>query len=260
MTATTTLTPPPDDGHARPATLPDPPKPPDAMQQSPHIFRAYEILDAYFKDRPDVLVAGRGYLCSDIRDRSRWISMDCVVAFAVDPEAIIARNGYIISEVGKPPEFVLEVVSESTSRQDYIRQRALYAEYGVAEYWCFDRTGGEYHDAPLSGDRLVNGRYEPIRIHTGTDGVLRGYSPVLRLELHWDAGQLRFRDPAVVGHYLPDLREALAQRDAETAARAVAEAERDIAAAQRDVEAKARAAAEALVERLRAQLRRLQSD
>ena len=172
--------------------------------------------------------------------------MDCVVAFAVAPAAIIARNGYVMSEVGKPPEFVLEVVSESTSRHNYIRKRALYAEYGVAEYWRFDRSGGEYHDAPLSGDRLVNGRYEPLPLDTGADRVIRGYSPVLGLELHWDTGQLRFRDPAAVGDYLPDLKDALAQRDAEAAARSIAEAQRD--------------AAEALVQCLRAQLRRLQSD
>ena len=231
MTATTNLTPPPTDGYARLATLPDPPKPPDAMQQSPHIFRAYAILDAYFKDRSDVLVGGRGYLCSDTRDRSRWVRMDCVVAFAVAPAAIIARNGYVMSEVGKPPEFVLEVVSESTSRHNYIRKRALYAEYGVAEYWRFDRTGGQYHDRPLSGDHLVNGQYKPLPLDTGADGVIRGSSPVLGLELHWDAGQLRFYDPAA-SDYLPDLAEATAQRDA----------------------------AEALVQRLRAQLRRLQSD
>ena len=252
MTATTTLTPPPDDGYARPATLPDPPKPPDAMQQSPHIFRAYAILDAYFRDRPDVLVGGRGYLCYDTRDRSRWVRMDCVVAFAVDPEAIIARNGYVISEVGKPPEFVLEVASESTGRLDYTAKRAVYAEYGVAEYWCFDRSGGQYHDRSLSGDRLVNGRYEPLPLDTGADGVIRGYSPVLGLELHWAAGQLRFYDPAA-GDYLPDLAEAMTQLDAEAAARAIAEAQRDAAAAgQADLQAEN--------ERLRAQLRRLQSD
>ena len=260
MTANTTLTPPPADGYAHLAPLPDPPKPPDALQRSPHIYTAYARLESYFRRRPDVLVGGNGYLCSDTRDRSRWVRMDCVVAFGVDPEAIIERNGYVISEVGKPPEFVLEVVSESTSREDYTRKRALYADYGVAEYWCFDRTGGQYHDRPLSGDGLVNGQSEPLPLDTSADGVIRGYSPVLGLELHWDAGQLRFYDPAAVGDYLPDLTDALAQRDAEAAARAVAEAERDIAAAQRDVEAAARAVAEALVERLRAQLRRLQSD
>ncbi len=231
MTATTKLKPPPADGYAHVVPLPTPPKAPDAMQQSPYITRAYSILETYFHQRPDVLVGSDGYLCYDTTDRSRWVKPDCLVAFGVDPDAIFARNGYVISEVGKPPEFVLEVASESTGRQDYTRKRDIYAEYGVAEYWRFDRTGGQYHDRPLSGDRLVNGQYEPLPLNTGTDRVIRGYSPVLGLELHWDTGQLRFYDPAA-GDYLPDLADALAQRDA----------------------------AEALVERLRAQLRRLQSD
>ena len=231
MTTRTTLISPPPNGAARLAPLPDPPKAPDAIQQSPYTSRAYLILDTYFRSRPDVLVGSDGYLCYDTRDPARWVKPDCVVAFAVDPAAIFERNGYVISEVGKPPDFVLEVASESTGRRDYTAKRAIYAEYGVAEYWRFDRTGGQYHDRPLSGDHLVNGRYEPIPLDTGADGVIRGYSPVLGLELHWDAGQLRFYDPTA-SDYLPDLAEATAQRDA----------------------------AEALVQRLRAQLRRLQSD
>ena len=224
MTTRTTLISPPPNGAARLAPLPDPPKAPDAMQQSPYTSRAYLILDTYFRSRPDVLVGSDGYLCYDTRDPACWVKPDCVVAFAVDPAAIFERNGYVISEVGKPPDFVLEVASESTGRRDYTAKRAIYAEYGVAEYWRFDPSGGEYHDAPLSGDRLVNGRYEPLPLDTGADGVIRGYSPVLGLELHWDTGQLRFYDPAA-GDYLRDLQEA-----------------------------------EALVEHLRAQLRRLQSD
>ena len=238
MTATTTLTPPPAGKYAHVVPLPAPPKAPDAMQQSPYVTRAYLILDNYFHRRPDALVASDGYLCYDTRDRSRWVRPDCVVAFGVDPDAIFARNGYVISEVGKPPDFVLEVASESTGRRDYTAKRAVYAEYGVAEYWRFDRSGGQYHDRPFNGDRLVNGRYEPLPLDTGADGVIRGYSPVLGLELHWSTGQLRFYDPAA-RDYLPDLAEAMAQRDA-------AEAE------QADLQAEN--------ERLRAQLRRLQPD
>ena len=231
MTARTTLTPPPPAAPARLAPLPDPPKAPDAMQQSPYTSRAYLILDTYFRSRPNVLVGSDGYLCYDTRNPARWVKPDCVVAFGVAPAAIFERNGYVISEVGKPPDFVLEVASESTGRRDYTAKRTIYAEYGVAEYWRFDRSGGQYHDRPLSGDRLVNGRYEPIPLDTGADGVIRGYSPVLELELHWDDGQLRFYDPAA-SDYLPDLRQSEDRRDA----------------------------AEALVERLRAQLRRLQSE
>ena len=241
MTARTTVTPPPGK-YAHVAPLPNPPKALDAMQQLPYITRAYMILDNYFHRRPDVFVSGDGYLCYDTRDRSRWVRPDCVVAFGVDPAAIFGRNGYVISEVGKPPDFVLEVASESTGRRDYTAKRAIYAEYGVAEYWRFDRSGGQYHDRPLSGDRLTNGRYEPIPLDTGADGVIRGYSPVLELELHWDDSQLRFYDPAA-GDYLPDLAEAIAQRDA---------AEARVAAV--------RSVLEAENERLRDQLRRLQSE
>ena len=149
MTANTTLRPPPPAAPARVAALPNPPKPLDAMHQSPHIFKAYAILENHLKHRPDMLVGARGYLCYDTRDHSPWAQMDCVVAFGVDPDAIFARNGYVISEVGKPPDFVLEVASESTGRRDYTTKRAIYAEYGVAEYWRFDRSGGQYHDRPL---------------------------------------------------------------------------------------------------------------
>ena len=231
MIARATLTPPPPAAPAHLAPLPDPPKAPDAMQQLPYITTAYSILDTYFDDRSDVFVSGEGYLCYDTRDPDRWVKPDCLVAFGVDPAAIFERNGYVISEVGKPPEFVLEVASASTGRRDYTRKRDIYAEYGVPEYWRFDRTGGRYHDRPLSGETLVNGRYEPLPLDTSADGVIRGYSPVLGLELHWDTGRLRFYDPAAE-EYLPDLAEALIQRDV----------------------------AQALVERLRAQLRRLQSD
>ena len=117
MTANTTLRPPPPAASARVAALPNPPKPLDAMHQSPHIFKAYAILENHLKHRPDMLVGARGYLCYDTRDHSPWAQMDCVVAFGVDPDAIFARNGYVISEVGKPPDFVLEVASESTGRR-----------------------------------------------------------------------------------------------------------------------------------------------
>ena len=83
-------------------------------------------------------------------------------AFGVNPDAIVARNGYVISEVGQPPDFVLEVASRSTGQRDYTVKRAGYAGFGVREYWRFDHTGGRYHDAPLAGDRLVDGEYEPL--------------------------------------------------------------------------------------------------
>ena len=223
--------------------LPDPPRDPDAMRQLPYIARANLILEAYFlnQGRTDVLVNGEGYLCFSRRNLT--VVPDCVVAFGVDPEAITENNGYVISEVGKPPDLVLEVASASTGKQDYEVKPGIYASMGVTEYWRFDRTGGRYHDAPLGGDRLVDGVYLPVELTTDKDGVIWGHSQVLGLEVCWDNGRLRFYDP-VAREYLPDLIEANAQRDTAVIALAEAEARADSEAARAEAEA-ARADAEA---------------
>jgi hypothetical protein len=215
--------------------LPDPPKKMD-MKQRTHVLQADAILRQYFAHRPDVLVSGDGYLCYDTRRRANWLVPDCIVAFGVDPEAVVDRNGYVISEVGKPPEFVLEIASETTGREDYTRKRGIYAGYGVGEYWRFDHTGGQYHDQPIAGDLLVEGVYRPIALNYGPDGVIWGHSPMLGLDLCWENGRLRFYDPST-GEYLRSLAEVMAERDA----------------AQRRADA-----AEAEAQRLREQLLRLQ--
>ena len=181
-----------------PVELPDPPRAPD-MRQYAHIANAGASLMAHFASRPGTLVSGEGFLCYDTRSHDGWLVPDCVVAFDVDPDAIIERNGYVISEVGKPPDFVLEVASRRTGQADYTRKRFGYAHYGVSEYWRFDHTGGQYHDTALAGDRLVNGQYEPIDLaeHRAGNmiGMLSGFSAALDLYLCWDHGELRFYDP-----------------------------------------------------------------
>ena len=252
MTTRPILKPQPAGEYAQLGQLPDPPRPYIDMQQYPYACTAFIILDTYFRERPDVFVGGEGYLCRDTRDKTGWVVPDCVVAFGVDAAAILDRNGYVIDEVGKPPDFVLEIASESTGRADYTSKRDAYAGYGVGEYWRFDSTGGEYHDAALSGELLTGGAYEPMPLHQGRDGVVRGHSPVLGLELHWDDGHLRIYDPAA-GEYLPDMAEAKAQRDS-------AIRERDAATYERNAEAEARRSAEAELQRLRDRIDRLTSE
>ncbi len=232
--------------------LPDPPRPYIDMQQHPYATAAFTILDAHFRERPDVFVGGEGYLCRNTRDRSDWVKPDCLVAFGVDPDAILDRNGYVIDEVGKPPEFVLEIASSTTGRADYTTKRDIYAGQGVGEYWRFDSTGGQFHDAALTGEVLTEGAYEPLPLRRGTDGVIQGHSPVLGLELHWDDGRLRFYDPAA-GEYMPDFVEVKAQRDS-------AIRERDAAIYERNEAAEARRTAEAELQRLREQIDRLKSE
>ena len=227
--------------------LPDPPKPPDATRQRPHIARMDQVLRAHFIHRRDVLVSGEGYLCDVAGNARRSPNPDLIVSFDLDiPPGMIesVANGYTISEVGKPPEFVLEVASETTARRDETVKRDTYATLGVSEYWRYDRTGGRYYVATLAGDRLVDAAYQSIPVTSDADGVIRGYSPALGLELHtadrqtverlswpiteWELRmgdwQLRFWDP-VAEAYVPDLLDALETLAAERAARLAVEEE-----------------------------------
>ena len=222
--------------------LPDPPRFLDDMQESFHVADALTILRSHFAPRSDAFVGGAGYLCHDTRNRSNWLVPDCLVAFGVDPEYVLGRNGYVISEVGKPPDFVLEVASESTGREDYTRKRDGFAAYGVAEYWRFDPSGGDYHDQPLAGDQLVDDVYRPIELIREPGGVTWGHSRILGLDLCWEDGRLRFYDP-VSRSFLRTLDES---EDALATTAALVESERA-----------ARLTAEAEVRRLEEQVQRL---
>ncbi len=212
------------------------------MPLFPHISRIYLVLENYSLSRPDTFVGAEGYLCYEPGDIPDAPKPDCMVALglAIPPAEITAANGYTISEIGKPPDFVLEIASMSDGKQDYLAKRETYARFGVAEYWRFDHTGGRYHDAALAGDRLVGDSYGPIPVETGSDGVIRGYNAVLQLELHWYHGRLRFWNPTV-GEYLLDLTESKAQRDdAERCAELAETRAKDERAARLSAEARIR--------------------
>ena len=170
---------------------------------------------------------------------------DLLVAFDVDPELYRANNGYIISEQGKPPDFVLEIASESTGSADTGAKRDDYAKLGIPEYWRFDETG-QYHGARLAGDRLVDGVYVPIQIDQLSDDVLQGHSRMLNLLLRWDNGVLGLYDPATEEH--------IATFESERAERMRERAAREQAEAGRLQERAAREQAEARVRELEAQL------
>ena len=168
------------------------------------------------------------------------------------PERVIQRNGYVISEVGKPPDLVLEVGSRSTGRRDYTVKREGYAAIGIREYWRFDPSGGYHHDVPLAGDTLVDGEYVSVEIVDEPDGRHWGYSEVLELELWWEEGTLRFRDP-VSGHFLLTPEE---ERVARESAEARAEEEQ---AGRMAAEARA-SSAEARMAEMEAELKRLRGE
>ena len=252
--------------------LPDPPRKNDMLQtlnfEKPAVMNTVDRHYDALRQEIQVLVTGNGYLCATRRDLPYAPYPDMLIAFGVDAAAIAATNGYVIDEVGKPPDFVLEVASASTGRRDYTVKRIRYARLGVLEYWRFDHTGGRFHNAPLAGDRLVNGRYEPIATETDEQGRIWGYSMALGLWLCWDAGRLRFHDGV---RFLEDPSELAAsrdaertarlsaevQRDTERTARLSAEVQRDAARDERDLERRARLAAQQERDALLDEIRRL---
>ncbi len=120
---------------------------------------------------------------------------DLLIADNVNRAEIIEQRGYAIERQNKPPDFVLEVASVTTGRNDYTHKRRDYEAYGVSEYWRFDPSGGNYYDAPLAGDRLVDGSYQPIEIEWLDQRRCRGFSAFLGLYVCWEDGELRWYDP-----------------------------------------------------------------
>ena len=183
--------------------LPDiPQREPDEVSQFDHLFKTgrSHALAVHLGNPETTLVEADRWLIVEpgtFRDLARY--PDLLVAFGVDPAAYEASNGYIISEQGKPPDFVLEVVSASTADIDTGAKRDDYARMLIPEYWRFDKTG-QYHGTRLAGDRLVNGVYVPIDIEELSEDVLQGYSDVLGLYLRWECGELGWYDPATGQH------------------------------------------------------------
>ena len=239
--------------------LPDPPpREPFVANQFPHSARANYMLAWIFRNRDDVFWGGEGFLCIDTRPGSIRFVPDCMVAYGVDPGYVFARNGYVISEMGKPPDFVMEIGSRTTGRVDVARKREGYASFGVPEYWRFDETGGDYHGQPLAGDKLVDGVYQPIPLHYEPDGTIWGHSEILGIDIYWQDKKLRIFDPAT-GEFMPEYNEVMEEREVAVRERDSEIAQRRLVEAQRDMEVQARAEAEAELERLRQQLRRIEN-
>ena len=168
---------------------------PDALFQYPIFQEVFHVLDTHITTRfpsEEVFRSSNTFICYDPTNLNVWVGPDFYAAFGVDALAIKERKIYLPWEVGKPPDFVLEVASESTAQQDMIAKRQIYARIGIPEYWRFDPTGGDFYGQPLAGDRLVNNTYEPVELTAEPDGILKGYSPILRLSLCWLDEMLKF--------------------------------------------------------------------
>lgn len=163
-------------------------------------------------------------LNDDTSVRRGTVVPDILIALDVDENIIQQRNGYSIREIGKPPEFVMEIAHENSDQPELTSKVNRYQALGVQECWSFDTTGGTNFGAGLQGRDLVNGLYRDIPIRQDANGNQRGYSAVLGLAVCWEQGQLRFFNGAT-GEYLLTHAEEIQRADA-AEQRAQAESQR----------------------------------
>ena len=205
--------------------LPEPPeREPDEVTAFDHIYERgnnHNLFMHFGKPDTTLVVADKWIVARPEFNKARARRPDLLIAFDVSREDYRASNGYIVSEQGKPPDFIMEVASPSTAEVDTGDKRVDYAALGVPEYWRFDETG-DSHGERLAGDSLEGEGYHPIPIDDVAPGVVQGYSPALNLIIRWDHGHLAWIDPATEAPILT-YEDQQARADAEREARIRAE-------------------------------------
>ena len=215
------------------------------------IHYAFGALMLYYRERADVYVSADLLIYYEEGNPRVSVAPDVFVVVGVEDRM---RGNYKVWEEGKGPDFVLEVASPNTWREDVGPKRAVYARLGVREYLLYDPTG-EHYSPRLQGYRLVDGTYERLPAVESIDRTLRIRSETLGLDLWARGDRMRFRDPSTGENLLSYVEEHTARREEAAAYReALARVEQEATARQA---ALARAeAAEARVAELEARLRK----
>ena len=203
------------------------------------IVESVGTLRQHWLGRRDVFVGGDQFVYW--HRKKAPVSPDVLVAFGV---AGRHHRSYVVWEEGKPPDFVLEVVSPSSGERDEKEKPEIYAEMGVPEYFWYDPKGKL--EPALAGFELCDGEYAPRPEETVAEGVVGIRSEVLGLSLCIQPTTepyecaLHWYDQAA-GKFLPARRElaedsrrlAEAERQAEASAARVAELEALVAKLRR---------------------------
>jgi len=223
------------------------------------LMRVLRILEAFFAQSPDVYVSGDLMMYYVQGDPRKVVSPDVLVSFGIGQKA---RRTYRVWQEGKPPDFVMELASESTYQKDLGEKMEIYAALGITDYLLCD-IEGLYLPMPLMGFTLVDGSYRAVP--QARDGGIA--SSALALDFHLLPGDLQLYDPATRKWLLTPEEAAEARTEQEIRARQQAEA-RTTEETKRAEQAEARtaaaeaeaAAAAAEAAELRAELARLRGN
>ena len=183
--------------------------------QARAILYAFGALRVRYNDRRrDVYVSADLLVYYEEGNPRVSVAPDVFVVFGVEDHT---RMSYKVWEEGKGPDFVLEVASPNTWREDVERKPGIYANLGVGEYFLFDPTG-EHFTPRLRGYRLVDGAYGRLSAVESIDRTLTLPSEVLGLELRAKGEEIRFHDPETGETLLSHDEEHTARRAAEVRA------------------------------------------
>ena len=133
-----------------------------------------------YNERDDVYVGGDMLIYYRMNRNDVRVAPDVFVVFGVTSRH--PRDSWIVWREGRAPNFIMEIASSSTWRRDATEKRRIYADMGVTEYARFDPTG-DYFTPALVMETLDGTEYREQPLATDTDGILRGYSAVLDLEI-----------------------------------------------------------------------------
>ena len=172
--------------------------PRDDMQNWLYLYETSVLtsLAIHFADEPNVTVASEVPVGPSLPVRDDARIPDLLLVRDGDRALMEEQRGYAIDSQGKAPDFVLEVASPTTGRADYMDKRLDYERFGVSEYWRFDPSGGEYHDAALAGGltgrRQVRADSDRYAARGYASWIQRGIGAV-RVLGRWTAAVLRSR-------------------------------------------------------------------
>ena len=183
-----------------------------------------DTLELWFRKQGcgDVYVGSNNFLYYERGNPRAVVAPDVYVVVGA-PAGL--RDTYMLWNEPKGPDFVLEVTSASTRRDDERRKRDVYAELGVSEYFLYDPRA-EYLAPPLQGWRLHEGVYRAVpAVPVLTNRGVSVASEVLGLELRdqRETRRVRLRDPET-REFLLTHEESERAREQEAALRRLAEA------------------------------------
>ncbi|WP_199245828.1 Uma2 family endonuclease [[Phormidium] sp. ETS-05] len=202
-------------------------------------------IDAWFKDDPNVFVAG------DLL----WYPVEGQGNLKIAPDIMVAlgrpkgkRSSYLQwKEDNIPPQVVFEILSPGNTIGEMAKKFEFYQDYGVEEYYIYDPDkidfgGWVRQDNKLTAIAEINGWVSPrlgIRFEMGDDGLEiyrpdgRKFATYIELETERNLAEQRAQMAEQRAQMEAQRAEIEAQRAEAEAQRAEAEAQRAEAEAQR---------------------------